>query len=114
MITTPFSHPSFASWKEYFLHHTDVDLLNILHSAYHSNDATVELCLQAASMFDNCWALAASSIAGHVWFMHHFKAIESPLIDHPEMVQHVALCGIHDNAEVCMLDPMATYSIHVS
>jgi hypothetical protein len=54
MITTPFSHPSFASWKEYFLHLTDVDQLNItanriLHFAYHSTDATVELCLYQLS-----------------------------------------------------------------
>ena len=48
---------------------------------------------------------------GHVWFIHHFKQIGNPLIDSPDMIHNIALCGVEDSAEVCMIDPLVTFSV---
>lgn len=94
----------YASWKDYFLNLPEVDRLNnaserILLSAFLAQAANMDARLHAATLFDNCCAIAASSLKGHVWFIHHFKRLGNPLIDQPDTICDVALCGIDDIPE---------------
>eukprot|EP00590_Aulacoseira_subarctica_P011756 CAMPEP_0172426660 /NCGR_PEP_ID=MMETSP1064-20121228/38552_1 /TAXON_ID=202472 /ORGANISM="Aulacoseira subarctica , Strain CCAP 1002/5" /LENGTH=301 /DNA_ID=CAMNT_0013170393 /DNA_START=48 /DNA_END=950 /DNA_ORIENTATION=+ len=104
-----------AWWKEYFLNLAEVDRLNasaerIQSSAYLGDEASIDARFHTATMFENCCAMAASSLKSHVWFIHHFKQLGNPLIDLPDSIHNVALCGIDDNSEVCMIDPNVTFT----
>ena len=99
----------FASWKEFFSNHSEVDRLNnnssrILQAAHSRILATPHERFGNLTMFSNCCGLAASSLTGHVWFAHHFSFIGNPIIDNQEDIHYVTLCGIDNNSAACTVD----------
>jgi len=95
----------FASWKEFFSNAPDTDRQNnnvsrILQAAHLNAAASPTERFTGLSYLTNTCCLAASPMAGHVWFAHHFGVIGNPILDDPADLKYVVLCGIGDHAEV--------------
>ena len=104
----------FASWKEFFCNHADVDRLNnsadrLLQASHVNATANPMDRMKNVSQLPTVCTMAASSMPRHVWFAHSFHSIGNTVLDDPADIRHVALCGIGDNAEVCSIDINETF-----
>jgi len=104
----------FPSWKEFFLNHSKVDALNlktaaILQAAHVSPLATDTRRAELAQELDLCCALAASTMPGQTWFIHHFHRLGNILLDDHGTLKYVALEGMNSHAGICLLDAPRTF-----
>jgi hypothetical protein len=88
-----------ASWKEFFSNTPNIDRLNnnsgrILQAAHRNATATPLELFTGLSYLTSTCTLAASLMAGHVWFAHHFGIIGNPTLNGPADLNYVVLCGI--------------------
>jgi len=99
----------YASWREFFSNTPDTDRLNnsanrILRAAHQNITASPIDRFTGVSFLPQACTLAASPMAGHVWFAHHFSFIGNPILDDPADLTYVALCGIGENAEASLVN----------
>ena len=105
-----------ATWKEYFLHHSNMDQLNnnvdwIFQASHVSATTSPTTRFDIAKSLDYWCTIIASPMNRYVWFAHHFHMICNSIFDQPNMIKkHLALSEIDANARTYIVDLILSFS----